>query len=322
MYEAAKKIPKAVRGRPIDGAELADLITRIIEALNQRDIPTAGSLVEYFNRDLVVECTKVFRDQLEQQSLPVDSAALSSAADAARAIAFDKFETERFGSLASGLRETLGTSIEREYENRVTANTYQSSKVCEAAELDCERRLEREADQRLPSLGRFENVYQKCTVDFKKTCVGPALEHHSARLARSWERESSRFSKEYNEKLLNGMIIASLVLICLFRFFVKWPLGETLGWVAFIFLQIWPRTFVGSGSSFFETDGWQSAVKLWEAAINNPILNVEAYGMPFGILILLLFLTRKKWWPKLGGRLCSHSLFRRRKRTATRDLDV
>lgn len=52
--------PKLVRGATLSGADLARLIEDSVAALNAREIPTAGSLVEYFNRELVQACKQQF----------------------------------------------------------------------------------------------------------------------------------------------------------------------------------------------------------------------------------------------------------------------
>ena len=46
--------------------------------------------------------------------------------------------------------------------------------------------------------------------------------------------------RDYNDRLLNGLVIASLAFILLFRFVIKSSLLETLGWLAFAFLQVGP----------------------------------------------------------------------------------
>ena len=46
--------------------------------------------------------------------------------------------------------------------------------------------------------------------------------------------------RDYNDRLLNGLVIASLAFILLFRFIIKSSLLETLGWLAFAFLQVGP----------------------------------------------------------------------------------
>lgn len=57
------------------------------------------------------------------------------------------------------------------------------------------------------------------------------------RLDRAWERESSRFQHDYNDRLLAGLVGLSLVDILVFRFVMRVALLETLGWLAFAFLQ-------------------------------------------------------------------------------------
>ncbi len=45
--------PAARRAQVLTGPALADLVSEMVGALNARDIPTAGSILEHFNRDLV-----------------------------------------------------------------------------------------------------------------------------------------------------------------------------------------------------------------------------------------------------------------------------
>lgn len=44
---------QAMRGELMTGPALSTLIQRMVEALNLRDIPSAGSMLEYFNKDLL-----------------------------------------------------------------------------------------------------------------------------------------------------------------------------------------------------------------------------------------------------------------------------
>jgi 6-phosphogluconate dehydrogenase len=45
--------PKVIAGEVLNGAGLAFLVEQMVDALNARDIPTAGSILEHFNKDLV-----------------------------------------------------------------------------------------------------------------------------------------------------------------------------------------------------------------------------------------------------------------------------
>jgi hypothetical protein len=43
---------QAVRGELMTGAGLATLIERMVTALNSREIPSAGSMLEFFNKEV------------------------------------------------------------------------------------------------------------------------------------------------------------------------------------------------------------------------------------------------------------------------------
>ncbi|KAI3428317.1 hypothetical protein D9Q98_006697 [Chlorella vulgaris] len=319
--------PKVVQGKPLDGPALADLITRVVEGLNDRDIPTAGSLVEYFNRELVGACRDDYIRRVEAIQLPVEEGRLQQVHAGARAAAAAKFERERFGSEVSGLRAALDTAIAREHSARQTANTYASSSVCERAEMGCEEVLDREARQHLPSSGRFKAQFEKCSARFRHECVGPALPHNQERLDKAWAREAARFDRDYNDRLLSGLVMVSLVSILAFRFVVRVQLAETAGWIAFIFLQVYPRTFMGE-ASMYDKGWWLLLVRVWEAVVFNPLMDLERVGLPLAVVAALGTLTRRWWRPRLAA------CWRRRKlrgstahkqRAATgldRDLDV
>jgi hypothetical protein len=320
-------LPKVVKGKALDGPGLADLISQVVTALNDRDIPTAGSLVEYFNKELVEACRAQFVNSLEEVAIPVEESILETTAETARNTAIGKFEKERFGSAVESLREILDAALNRELSSRKTSNTYESSRVCEAAELECETALEREAAQKLPSTGRFEARYQKCKTSFDQHCIGPAKQHNIERLQKAWERESSRFNRDYNERLYNGLVLMAVAAIVVFRFVVRWSLGETAGWCVFLFLQLYPKSFLGTGSSMYETATWQSLIGVWEIVIDNPVIDLQRWGTFSFVFIVVLILNRQRvtWWVgKCCGRRRSGSGGRggRSKTVANRDLDV
>lgn len=68
-------------------------------------------------------------------------------------------------------------------------------------------------------------------------CIGPAHRAAGERLSRAQRRESARFVRDYNDRIFNGLVIACLADILVFRFLVRISLMETVGWVAFAFLQ-------------------------------------------------------------------------------------
>jgi hypothetical protein len=243
---------------------------------------------------------------------------------------------------------------------RETDNTYQSSKACETAEMACEDVLEREAEQKLPSLGRFEAKYQECWSRFNTSCVGPARVHNQGegriygrkeesavsftalpqhlpassrcaptthvatsflyfllrpfaeRLKKAWDREYGRFTRDYNERLLNGMVVLSLVAIVAFRFVIRISLAETLSWGAFLFLQIYPKTFVGE-PSMFDRPWWGWLAGAWEILIFNPVtgsIDLNTWGLPLGAVAAVVYLTRRRWRGAVHARVAGYLLRR------------
>lgn len=311
--------PKEMGGRVLDGEGLASLIEQTVKALNEREIPTAGSLVQYFNRDLVSRCQKKFVEEISRQRLPVDESELKSIGDAAAKKFTMEFERNRFGADMEDLRSSLEGIFQTELDARYAANELASTKVCEHAELDCEVSLEREASQRLPSLGRFNKKFDTCKKHFENVCIGPGKFHNLERLKHAWEREEARFQRDFNDKLLNGIIVLSIIIIVAFRFIIKWALGETAGWIIFVFLQVYPKLFIGSSSSMYETKGWHTVVSCWEAVINNPIIDLERMGMPLMIFLAFFYVFRRpllrvcrRMYPRIG----------RKKTHGSKDLDV
>lgn len=163
-------------------------------------------------------------------------------------------------------------------------NELASAKVCERIELDCERVMEREASQPIPSKGKFRKRYQECTERFRQACVGPAKHRNQERLEHAWEREVARFDKEFNDRLLNGVVFLTIAWVVVFRFIVRIAIAETIGWIAFVFLQVYPRTFIGSGTSVYETDWWQVRLSNAVWVIPNPLAR-GPLGLPFDIYL-------------------------------------
>lgn len=76
-------------------------------------------------------------------------------------------------------------------------------------------------------------------------------------------------------------------------------------------LQVYPNTFLGEGS-MYESRWWKYLVWAWEAAVYNPLLDLEAWGLPLAALALVAYLGRRWYLPaargwaarqQLGGRL-------------------
>ena len=155
-----------------------------------RDIPTVGSIMAFFNKELVYACKDEYVSQMEKLSLPVDVQKLEEWHRTASNAAYAHFDQQKFGnevlSMSGTLRDTLQEAIDKEYtcvstaarcqltsskhcrhcrmpfqialRSRATANVYASSVICEKLEMACEDLLEIEGRMRLPSMGRFRYV--------------------------------------------------------------------------------------------------------------------------------------------------------------------
>ena len=310
--------PKSVKGEVLDGEGLVSLIVDTVTALNERDFPTSSSLVHFFNKDLVAKCKDMFVKDLAHHKLPSEEDEIRAISETIKKNVLDTFDRDRFGNDVLGLKEELEGLLGEALETRLAANELASSKACEHAELECEDIMEREAKQALPSTNRFKKRYEKCRAMFTLKCVGPGREHNAERLSHAWDRELSRFNKEFNDKLLNGVVFIAIAVVVIFRFVIRWGLGETAGWIVFIFLQIYPRTFIGSSSSMFDTKGWQLVVKIWEAIVDNPVIDIQRFGIPFMGIVLVVYSCRR----------CLTRVWRGRNRRRTKrdsdgkDLDV
>ena len=313
--------PKVVQGAPLDGAGLALLIKTVVEALNQREIPTAGSLVEYFNRDLVRACGDAYSQLLSMEILPVKEETLLERAEQAELQALEKFNKERFGATVGELREALKAALKKELDVFVTKNTYESTRVCSEVEEGCEEVLEKEATQRIPSKGRFKAHFESCLSMFHRKCVGPGFEHARERMTKTWEREYARFNKDYNEKLYNGLVIVSLAMILVCRFVITAALGESVGWIVFIFLQLYPKMFIGE-SSMYDAGWWQVLADWWEAVVYNKAFDMEKWGLPLGAGVLVALLTRRWWHPRAVALLRRRRLKGKQRRSRDKDLNV
>ena len=97
--------------------------------------------------------------------------------------------------------------------------------------------------------GRFQAKFDRCKAEFEAACIGPAHGAAGERLARAQRRESARFVRDYNDRIFNGLVIACLADILVFRFLVRVSLMETVGWVAFAFLQARTASLAGLPSS-------------------------------------------------------------------------
>lgn len=73
------------------------LFLQILDALNKGEIPTTGSLVEVFNKEIVERCLKLYSQSMDRMMLPLPEDNLQQAHDQSKNEAMKVFDEQHFG---------------------------------------------------------------------------------------------------------------------------------------------------------------------------------------------------------------------------------
>jgi hypothetical protein len=65
--------------------------------LNKGEIPSTGSLVEIFNKDILERCLKLYSEKMATLALPLPEGYLQASHDMARGDAMQAFDQQHFG---------------------------------------------------------------------------------------------------------------------------------------------------------------------------------------------------------------------------------
>lgn len=275
LQQAAQKV---VGGEALTGKRLAALLQSLIAALNAKEIPTGAGLIESFNREAVSKALAAFTEALDQAvQLPVDESVLDQAENRAREEALAVFKEQLLGRRqAEALTAQLEAAITKEAKAKRTANVAESNVVCQAHEMACSKLLASMArGLQIPSMRQFEGRYKACLATFEAKCVGPARSSSAERLQLAWSQARSQFGKDYNDRLFTGLLVAAVAAIVIFRFVIKVALLEAAGWLAVVFLELYPHLLGGAGS-MYDTAWWKVTASVWEALV---LLLFGAWGL-------------------------------------------
>eukprot|EP00775_Hariotina_reticulata_P007219 gene7219-7432_t len=258
---------KAVGGKALTGKDLAALLQNLVTALNAKEIPTGAGLIDSFNREIVSKALQLYVSNLDAAvQLPVDEAVLAQADATARQAALALFYEQLLGRRqAAFLQQELDAAIGKASKAKATSNLAESSTLCQVLEMDCTRMLDAgSAMVHFPSMHQYESRHAGCMKRFEAKCVGPARNSSMARLQLAWKQGHSQFSKDYNDRLFTGLLLCAVAAIVVFRFVVKVALLEAVGWLAIVFLEVYPHVF-GTAGSMYTTRWWKIAAQLWES---------------------------------------------------------
>lgn len=282
-------------GGLMTGPALATLIERSVRALNEGDFPSAGNVVDSFNRDALERHLAGYQAALEAVRLPALDEELLRAHEAAAYRALEGFRRDRFGRGAV-TAAALKRRAEALYAARAEKNAFASGRECESLSSACEEELVGLQSMRLPSLRKFDDSAAACNASWSRRCVGPSRATYAARLSRTAARERSAFLQSYNARLLNGLLVASVAGIVVFRFLLKAGLLELLSWGLFVMLEVSPKLYIGPGESVFDSAWWSAAARAWEVVVYNPVVDLDRAGPAFGGVVLAVVL-----WVRVRG---------------------
>ncbi|WOG94878.1 hypothetical protein DCAR_0314175 [Daucus carota subsp. sativus] len=290
--------PKVVQGKFLNGKEFVSFLEQILEALNKGEIPTTGSLVEVFNKGILERCLKLYNDRMQKVVLPVSEESLQAAHEASREVSLKSFDEQHFGRHhAKKSVEKLDEEIDKVHKNVIMANEYHSAKLCEGLYTRCEDKMDQLQVLRLPSMAKFNAGFLQCNRSFEKECVGPSKTSYENRMMKMLGKSKSLFIKEYNHRLYNWLVGFSLVMVVVGRFIIKFFLIEMGAWIMFIFLETYTRMF-WSAESLYYNPVWHFVVATWETLVYSPVLDLDRWAIPLGIIVFVLVI----YWRCYGRR--------------------
>ncbi|XP_019441903.1 PREDICTED: guanylate-binding protein 4-like [Lupinus angustifolius] len=290
--------PKIVQGKTLSGKEFVSFLEQILDALNKGDIPSTGSLVEVFNKGILEKCLKLFSEKMATLDLPRPEVSLQEAHDKSRDEVMQVFDQQHFGRHhAKKSIVQLDEEIQKVYKNVILQNEYQSSKLCEGLYTRCEDIMDQLQVLRLPSMAKFNAGFLQCNSSFEQECVGPSKTNYEQRMMKMLGKSRSLFIKEYNHRLFNWLVVFSLVMVVIGRFIIKFILIEVGAWILFIFLETYTRMF-WTAESLYYNPVWHFIVATWETLVYSPILDLDRWAIPLGVMVSLFIL----YWRCYGRR--------------------
>lgn len=293
-------------------SDLLKLIRDTIDVLNTAKIPSAGNLVEVFNRDLLQECADAYARAIEATTLPIDADELEKKSTELLVEIRARFDRERYGSHSSSSKTATSSAraleerIEKAYDNVVVRNKLRSSEVCTAASDVCITKIETLQSMTLPSKQRLLSQFVECGGVFNTTCVGPAKMDMSQRLQKAWTKAEASFLTRYNRHLSSSLLVVSLVGALMSRFILRRGEIELLCWACLFFLEFYPRVLF-SEDALYGTLAWTYIAMVWEILVFNPLVDIDRPWKPlviwpsigFVVLRIRMYYWKKRRMPSL-----------------------
>ncbi|KAJ8513040.1 hypothetical protein OPV22_003474 [Ensete ventricosum] len=283
--------PKIVQGNPLNGKEFVAFLEQTLDALNEGEIPSIGSIVEVFNKEILERCLKLYSKEMSSLQLPVPGDKLLLAHEVSKAKANNLFDQQYFGRRSA--KQSLlnfNNEIQKVYDTHVTENKYLSIKLCEASWSKCEDRMDGLLATGFPSMRKFNASFDQCNERFERDCVGPSKEKYALKMAKMLKKCRSLFTKEYHQRIIFNLLLLSCT-IPVVGHVVNFALLRYCGYLMVTFslyLEMYTR-FYGSARLLRNSHSFQIVETAWEMIVGNTlVLNRWAFAVAILQCVALL----------------------------------
>ena len=293
------------------GAELAAQVQQLVKVLNAQRIPTAGSIIDAFNRELVQRVLSELRATLTDMALPVSADELLSLHAWAVARAKSSLAADGFGATSSGGASAASSSpAASEFDtgcasvlSELTDRNFRASfDLCKRLWGTCNEGIERLKVSTLPSRRRFRARIHECNRTLTH-CVGPAADEFHGRLEIAATNGAVEYGAQFLAKLSQLLLLGCIGGVLVFRYVIVSSLGEMLCWLLLAMSEVVPRlnavaNFSPLGGppaavSFWETPTGAMLLEAYEVAVFNEYADAEDWLQLVIILVTAVFVGRR-----------------------------
>ena len=256
------------------GADLAAQVQQLVRVLNAQRIPTAGSVIDAFNRELVQRVLADLRSAMGEIKLPVSAESLAGYHARNVARAKSTLLTEGFGaSTSSGLAgaefDTGCADLLSELNNR---NFRASHDLCKQLWVTSSVAMERLKRSTLPSRRRFRARIAECNSTLMP-CVGPAAEDFHSRLEKAATDGALEYGEKFLAKLSQLLLLGCISGVLMFRYVLVSNVGEMFCWLLLAMSELMPR--LNAATSFSPLTGQAALTSFWDTPTGSMLL--ESY---------------------------------------------
>ena len=305
--------------RWLSGSELSLTVQQVVDALNVHDIPTAGSVIDSFNRDVRDKAILQLQATLNALPLPLSADNLTSTVEAAVAAAIAALHRRSFGAEATVMDKQFEAQAQPAVRAATDANFRASHQVCASAWRQCSSALASVKAASLPSRRRFVARLGSCNATMA-ACVGPAEAQYRQQLLQAAADGAREYGTQFYSRLSHMLVLVCAVGVLTFRYIYPNGLAELCCWLVLIAAEVLPRvtamTQFTSGledtaSTFWESPNGQKLVNLYETAVYNEYADAEDWLYVVATVLGLLLFWR--FCCICRERCCSRSKPRKRR---------